>query len=173
MMDLKIQTLISQEKIEQRVAELAEQINKDYAGKELYLICILKGSIFFTCELAKQLTMPVKLDFMSVSSYGDDTVSSKKITIKKDLEEDIAGKDILIIADIIDTGLTMNCLKKLLAERKPAGMKVCTLLDKSERRLVTLDVEYTGFEIPDQFVVGYGMDYAQKYRNLPYIGIIE
>lgn len=170
---MEIKTLISQKKVEKRISELAGQINHDYAGKELYLICILKGSIFFTCQLAKELTMPVRLDFMVVSSYGNDTVSSKKVTIKKDLEEDIAGKEVLIIEDIIDTGLTMNCLKRILSERKPAGLKVCALLNKSSRRLVSLDVDYTGFEIPDQFVVGYGMDYAQKYRNLPYIGIIE
>lgn len=165
--------LISQEDVEKRISELAKQINYDYAGKELHLICILKGSIFFTCQLAKELTMPVRMDFMSISSYGNDTVSSQKITIKKDLEEDIVGKEVLIIEDIIDTGLTMNCLKGILSARKPASLKVCTLLNKSSRRLVSLDVDYTGFEIPDQFVVGYGMDYAQKYRNLPYIGIIE
>ncbi len=170
---MEIKTLISQKEVEKRISELAVQINHDYMGKELYLICILKGSIFFTCQLAKELTMPVSMGFMSVSSYGDDMVSSKKVTIKKDLEEDIAGKEVLIIEDIIDTGLTMNCLKQILSERKPAGLKVCALLNKVSKRLVSLEVDYTGFEIPDQFIVGYGMDYAQKYRNLPYIGMIE
>ena len=168
-----VRTLITEDDVNKRIAEVAEQISRDYHGEEVHCICVLKGGVYFMCELSKRLSVPVSMDFMSVSSYGNDTVSSKKITIKKDLEEDIAGKEVLIIEDIIDTGLTMNCLKKLLSERKPASLKVCTLLDKSSRRLVTLDVEYTGFEIPDQFVVGYGMDYAQKYRNLPYIGIIE
>ena len=169
----QINVLFSEEEVDKKVREIAAQINKDYAGKELYLICILKGSVFFTCQLAQKLTMPVKIDFMSISSYGNDTVSSRKVTIKKDLEEDIAGKDVLIIEDIIDTGLTMNCLKKLIFERKPASMKVCALLNKSSRRLVELNVEYMGFEIPDKFVIGYGMDYAQNYRNLPYIGVME
>lgn len=165
--------MISKEEVEEKIKKLAKQINEDYAGKELLLICILKGSIFFTAELAKQLTVPAILDFMSVSSYGNDTISSKQVTIKKDLEEDIDGKEILIIEDIIDTGLTMKRLKEMLLERKPASLKVCALLNKTSRRVVPLEIDYIGFEIPDKFVVGYGMDYAQKYRNLPYIGIIE
>ena len=168
-----VKELISEEKVVARIKELAEQINKDYEGKSVTLVCILKGSIFFTCELAKYLTIPVTIDFMQCSSYGADTKSSGIVKLAKDLDEPILGKDILLIEDIIDSGRTLIHLFKLLSQREPASLALCTLLDKPSRRVVEVDVKYTGFEIPDEFVVGYGLDYAQKMRNLPYIGVVE
>lgn len=172
-MENKIEVLISEEKVDARIQELASQINKDYTGKELHLIIILKGSVFFACELAKRLTMPVALDFMKVSSYGDGMVSAGKITVKQELDEDIEGKDVLIVEDIVDSGNTLFHLKKLLLGRNPKSLKIITLLDKPERRAVEIETDYCGFEIPDKFVVGYGLDFAQQYRNLPYIGVIQ
>ena len=169
----RVEVLISEEVVEARISELAEQISKEYEDKDLHIICILKGSIFFTCELAKRITVPVTLDFMSVSSYGSDTKSSGVIKISKDLDESILGRDILVIEDIVDSGNTLSYLLELLQSRKPNSMKLCTLLDKPERRRKPVRVDYTGFEIPDEFVVGYGLDYAQKYRNLPYVGIVK
>lgn len=169
----KIRILISEQEVEKKVLELAEQINRDYAGKEIKLICILKGSVFFTCELAKRLTIPVTMDFMSVSSYGSGTVSSGRVKIVKDLDESIQGEDILVIEDIIDSGNTLSYLLDILGKRGPASMKLCTLLDKPERRVTDVKVDYVGFTIPDEFVVGYGLDYDQHYRNLPYIGVVE
>ena len=152
---------------------MAEQITKDYEGKNVHLICILKGSVFFTCELAKRIEVPVSMDFMSVSSYGADTKSSGIIKIVKDLDESITGKDVLVIEDIIDSGRTLSHLMSFLSVREPKSLKLCALLDKPSRREVPVDVDYIGIQIPDLFVVGYGLDYAQKYRNLPYIGVIE
>lgn len=172
-MNANISVLIEEEDVDKRINELAEQINRDYAGKSVHLICILKGSIFFTCELAKRITLPVTLDFMSVSSYGGGTESSGVVKIKKDLDEAIEGKDVIVIEDIIDSGRTLNNLLKVLATRNPNSIRLCTLLDKPDRRVVDVDVDYTGFVIPDKFVVGYGLDYDQKYRNLPYIGVVE
>lgn len=172
-MEHQIEVMISEEKVDARICELAEQISKDYAGKELHLIIILKGSIFFACELAKRITVPVTMDFMSVSSYGNGMVSAGHITVKKELDEDIEGKDVLIVEDIVDSGNTLFHLKNLLAGRGPASLKIVTLLDKPERRVVEVATDYCGFEIPDKFVVGYGLDYAQKYRNLPYIGVVN
>ena len=169
----KISVLIKEEDIEKRVREIAEQINTDYAGKTVTLICILKGSVFFTCELAKRLTIPVRLDFMSVSSYGSGTTSSGRVRIVKDLDESVEDKDIIVIEDIIDSGNTLSYLLNLLKSRGPRSIKLCTLLDKPDRRVVDVDVDYTCFEIPDEFVVGYGLDYDQKYRNLPYVGVVE
>jgi hypoxanthine phosphoribosyltransferase len=169
----KIRVMLSQEEVEKRIKELSEKINEDYAGKSVHLICILKGSIFFTCELAKHITCPVTLDFMSVSSYGNGTESSGRVKIVKDLDENIEDKDVIIVEDIIDSGRTLSYLIDLLNARKPKTLKLCTLLDKPDRRVTDVEVEYTGFKIPDEFVVGYGLDYAQKYRNLPYIGVIE
>lgn len=169
----KIGVLISEEDVEKRIKEIAEQITKEYVGKEVHLICVLKGSIFFTCELAKRIELPVTLDFMSVSSYGNQTESSGRVKIVKDLDEAIEGKDVIIIEDIIDSGRTLSYLIDMLKVRKPASLKLCTLLDKPDRRVTDVKVDYTGFEIPDEFVVGYGLDYAQKYRNLPYIGVIK
>ncbi len=167
-----IKVLISKQEVEQKVQELADQINKDYEGKEIHLICVLKGGVFITCELAKRLTVPVTMDFMSVSSYGDGQESTGRVKIVKDLDDSIAGKDVLIVEDIIDSGRTLSHLIDLLYTRKPNSIKLCTLLDKPDRRVTDVKVDYTGFVIPDEFVVGYGLDYAQKFRNLPYIGVV-
>lgn len=169
----KINELISEKQIDERIREIANQISRDYDGKEVKLICILKGSIFYTCELAKRLTVPVTLDFMSVSSYGSGTTSSGEIIIKKDLDESIEGLDVIIVEDVIDSGNTLSRLIPMLWERKPASLKVTTLLDKPDRREVEVDVDYVGFEIEDRFVVGYGLDYDQSYRDLPFIGEVE
>lgn len=168
-----VRELISEEKVIARIKEMAEQINKDYEGKSVTLICILKGSVFFTCELAKHIKVPVTLDFMQCSSYGADTKSSGIVKLAKDLDEPITGKDIILIEDIIDSGRTLSHLVKLLSQREPASLTLCTLLDKPSRRVKNVEVKYTGFEIPDEFVVGCGLDYAQKMRNLPYIGVVE
>lgn len=169
----RVEVLISEETVDAKIKELGEQISRDYEGQELHIICILKGSIFFTCELAKRITVPVTLDFMSVSSYGSDTKSSGVIKIAKDLDESILGRDVLVIEDIVDSGNTLSYLLEMLQSRKPNSLRLCTLLDKPERRRKPVHVDYTGFEIPDEFVVGYGLDYAQKYRNLPYVGIVK
>lgn len=168
-----IKELISEEKVENRIRALAEEISEDYTGKELHMICILKGASFFMCELAKRCTIPVSIDFMSVSSYGSGTQSSGTVRVVKDMDDPIEGKDVLIVEDIVDSGRTLHFLGELLASRGAKSIKYCTLLDKPERRVVDLKVDYTGFTIPDEFVVGYGMDYDQKYRNLPYIGIVS
>lgn len=168
-----IKVLISEEQVKERIGELAKQISKDYEGKSVHLICILKGSVFFSCDLARKITLPVTMDFMSVSSYGNETVSSGRVKIVKDLDESIQGKDVLIIEDIIDSGRTLAYLTELLGSRAPSSLNICTLLDKPERRVTDVDVKYVGFEIPDEFVLGYGLDYQQKYRNLPYVGVKE
>ena len=165
-----INVLLSEEEINSRIAELGEQISRDYEGKEIFLICILKGASFFACELAKRITVPVNIDFMKVSSYGGGTVSSGQVSIKMDVSESIAGKDVLIVEDIIDSGNTLNLLPKILMERGPKSIRLCALLDKPDRREVDVKMNYVGFRIPDKFVVGYGLDYDQRYRNLPYIG---
>lgn len=169
----KVKVMISEEQVNQKIRELAEQISKDYEGKSVHLICILKGSVFFSCDLAKRITVPVTLDFMSVSSYGNETVSSGRVRILKDLDESIQGKNVLIVEDIIDSGRTLAHLMDLLGTRSPESLEICTLLDKPDRRVTDVDVKYVGFEIPDEFVVGYGLDYNQHYRNLPYVGVIE
>ena len=168
-----IKVLIPEDVVDQKIEELGRKISEDYAGKSVHLICILKGSVFFMCELAKRITVPVSMDFMSVSSYGDGTASSGVVRIAKDLDETLEGKDVIVIEDIIDSGRTLYYLLDVLAKRNPKSMKLCTLLDKPDRRVKDVQVDYIGFEIPDEFVVGYGLDYAQKYRNLPYIGIVE
>lgn len=168
-----IRELISEEEVDKRIRELGEEISRDYAGKQIHLICVLKGGVFFMCELAKRITVPVSMDFMCVGSYGDGTKSSGVVRIAKDLDEAIEGKEVLIVEDIIDSGNTLYYLMDVLQKRKPASLRLCTLLDKPERRVKDVKVDYTGFEIPDEFIVGYGLDYAQKYRNLPYIGIVE
>ena len=169
----KISVLISEQDVDARIAEIGAQISKEYEGKQVHLICILKGSVYFTCELAKRISVPVTMDFMSVSSYGDGTSSSGVVKIAKDLDETIEGKDVIVIEDIIDSGRTLSYLLEILQKRNPSSMKLCTLLDKPDRRVREVKVDYVGFAIPDEFVVGYGLDYAQKYRNLPYIGIVE
>ena len=158
----KISVMISEEEVNKRIREIGEQITKDYAGKDILLICILRGGSFFMCELAKRIDLGVKIDFMSVSSYGKGTESSGHIKIIKDLDE-----------DIIDSGRTLSHLMDLLKSRQPASLALCTLLDKPDRRVVEVPVDYTGFKIPDYFVVGYGLDYDQRYRNLPFIGKVE
>ena len=165
--------MFSENQVEERIVQMAEQINKEYEGKSLHMICILKGSVFFFTELAKRLTVPVTIDFMAASSYEDSTVSTGKLQMRKDLDEPIEGRHCLIVEDIVDTGRTLSMVKKMLLARNPASLKICSLLDKPSRREVEIETEYIGFEVPDQFVVGYGLDYAQKYRNLPYIGTLE
>ena len=168
----EIKVLVSEEKVNERIRELGKQISEAYAGKELHLICVLKGGVYFMCELSKRITVPTSIDFMSVSSYGDGTKSSGVVRIVKDLDESIEGKDVLIVEDIIDSGRTLYYLMDILRKRNPKSLHLCTLLDKPDRREKEVKVDYTGFEIPDEFVVGYGLDYAQKYRNLPYIGVV-
>ena len=165
--------MLTEEEVDTRIRELGEQISAQYAGESVHLICVLKGGVFFMCELAKRISAPVSMDFMCVSSYGDGTSSSGVVRIAKDLDEAIEGKDVLIVEDIIDSGRTLYYLINILKKRNPKSIKLCTLLDKPERRERDVDVDYVGFEIPDEFVVGYGLDYAQKYRNLPYIGVVE
>ena len=173
-MNEKIRVLISEEEVDAKIRQIAARISADYAGREVHLICVLKGGVFFTCELAKRITVPVSLDFMSVSSYGDDTRSSGVVKIVKDLDQPLDGKDVLIVEDIIDSGRTLSYLIKVLKGRNPSSIHLCTLLDKPERRVVQdVKVDYCCFDIPDEFVVGYGLDYAQKYRNLPFIGVVE
>lgn len=169
----KISVMIPEEELDRRIRELGAQISADYEGESVHLICILKGSVFFTCELAKRITVPVTLDFMSVSSYGDGTTSSGVVRISKDTDEGMEDKNVIVIEDIIDSGRTLAYLLEILGKRKPKTLKLCTLLDKPSRRVVDVQVDYTGFEIEDKFVVGYGLDYAQKYRDLPYIGVVE
>ena len=169
----KVKVLVPEEDVAKRIKELGEQISKDYAGKQVHLICVLKGGVFFMCELAKRITVPVSMDFMSVSSYGDGTKSSGVVKIAKDLDETLEGKNVLIVEDIIDSGRTLYYLMDILSKRNPKSMKLCTLLDTPDRRVKDVKVDYVGFNIPDEFVVGYGLDYAQRYRNLPFIGVVE
>lgn len=170
----KIKVLLTEDEVNKRISEVAALISADYAGRHVHLICILKGGVFFTCELAKRLNLSVSLDFMSVSSYGADTKSSGVVRIMKDLDEALEGKDVIIVEDIIDSGRTLAYLIEVLKQRNPKSIELCTLLDKPERRVKKqVQVKYTCFFIPDEFVVGYGLDYDQKYRNLPYIGVVE
>ena len=169
----KIRVMYSEEEVDKRIRELGEQISKRYEGKTVHMICVLKGGVFFMCELAKRITVPVSMDFMSVSSYGSGTESSGVVKIVKDLDEPLQDKDVIIVEDIIDSGRTLYHLMKILGERGPKSMHICTLLDKPERRVKDVHVDYVGFNIPDEFVVGYGLDYDQRYRNLPYIGVVE
>ncbi len=168
-----IRVLKTEEEVDAKIQEIGDRISKEYAGKTVHLVCVLKGGSFFMCELAKRITVPVTLDFMSVSSYGGDTRSSGIVKIVKDLDEPLKDRDVLVVEDIVDSGRTLSYLMELLKNRGPASLKLCTLLDKPDRRVVDVKVDYTGFEIPDVFVVGYGLDYDQKYRNLPYIGAVE
>ncbi len=168
-----INALISEDKIQKRVLELAEQISKDFEGEDITLVCILKGAIMFMVDLARKIGQNVELDFMDVSSYGERTESSGNIKINMDLQNPIEGKNIVIVEDIIDSGRTLSYLYRYLKDKKPASLKICTLLDKPERRVFDIKVDYTGFTIPDEFIVGYGLDYAEKYRDLPYIGILK
>ncbi|MGN0420780.1 MAG: hypoxanthine phosphoribosyltransferase [Acetatifactor sp.] len=168
-----VKEMLTEDAVNKRIRELGEKISEDYAGQEIRMICVLKGGSFFMCELAKRISVPVSIDFMSVSSYGGDTKSSGVVKIVKDLDESITGKDVLVVEDIIDSGRTLSYLMAMLRDRGPKSLKLCTLLDKPDRRVIDVKVDYMGFEIPDEFVVGYGLDYDQLYRNLPYIGMIE
>lgn len=169
----RIEVMLPEDKVDLKIKEIGEKISQDYAGKEVHLVCVLKGGSFFMCELAKRISIPVSFDFMSVSSYGGDTKSSGVVKIVKDLDESLEGKHVIIVEDIVDSGRTLSYLKELLNQRGPASLAVCTLLDKPDRRVTDVKVEYSGFNIPDEFVVGYGLDYDQKYRNLPYIGVVK
>ncbi len=173
-MNYHVETLIPEEDIEKRIKELGEEISRDYQGESIKMLCVLKGGAFFMTELAKHIdeSVPVELDFMDVSSYGNGTETTGAIKILKDLDETITGQRVIIIEDIIDSGVTLSNLIELLYKRDPKDIKVCTLLSKPSRRKVHVKVDYIGFEIPDKFVVGYGLDYAQKHRNLPYIGAV-
>lgn len=168
-----VRVMLTEEEVDAKIQEIGDRISKDYAGKQVHLVCVLKGGSFFLCELAKRITIPVSLDFMSVSSYGGGTQSSGIVKIVKDLDEPLKDKEVIVIEDIVDSGRTLSYLLEMLKKREPKSLRLCTLLDKPERRVVDVRVDYTGFEIPDEFVVGYGLDYDQRYRNLPYIGVVE
>ena len=172
-MSERVRIMLTEQEVNDRIKKIGEQISKDYAGKSVHLVCVLKGGSFFMCELAKRITVPVTLDFMSASSYGSSTKSSGVVKIVKDLDEPLKDKNVLVVEDIVDSGRTLSYLLKMLGDRGPESVKLCTLLDKPERRVTDVKVDYTGFEIPDEFVVGYGLDYDQRYRNLPYIGVVE
>lgn len=165
--------LFSEEKIEEKVSELGAMISKDYEDKDLIVVGILKGANIFMSDLIRKIDLPIQIDFMDVSSYGLSTTSSGVVKIIKDLDQNIEGKDVIIVEDIIDTGLTLHYLCDALSARKPKSLKICTLLDKPERRKIDLKVDYKGFEVPDEFIIGYGIDYAEKYRNLPYVGVLK
>ncbi|MDD6428099.1 hypoxanthine phosphoribosyltransferase [Candidatus Weimeria sp. HCP3S3_B5] len=169
----RIRVMLTEEELDKRIRELGAQISEDYKGESIFLVCILKGAAMFACELAKRITVPVTMDFMATSSYGSGTSSSGEVKIKKDLDLPMEGANVLIVEDIIDSGNTLNFLSQLFKDRNARSVRMCTMLDKPDRREVDVDVDYTGFTIPDEFVVGFGLDYAQKYRNLPYIGVIE
>lgn len=165
--------LFTEEELDQRVSELADEINRDYAGKEVLLVSVLRGSFVFMADLIRKITVPCRVDFMSCSSYGSGTTSSGQVKVTKDLSDSIEGMNVLVVEDILDSGRTLSYLLKLLEARKPASIRLCTLLDKPERRVVRVNVDYTGFVIPDVYIVGYGLDYNQRYRNLPYIGVLK
>ena len=172
-MNYRIENLIDRKTVENRIKELAKQIEKDYAGEEVYCVGLLKGSVVFLSDLVKEINSPVIIDFMSVSSYGSETVSSGDVKILKDTDLDLRGKHVLIVEDIIDTGLTLEHVIRYFKESKGVKtLKTCTLLSKPERRKVNIDIDYVGFDVPDKFVIGYGLDYDQRYRNLPYIAVV-
>ena len=171
-MNYKVETLIAREKIEERIKELAKIIEKEYTGRNLVCVGLLKGSVIFLSDLVKEINLPLLIDFMSVSSYGNEMTSSGNIKILKDVDLNLNGKDVLIIEDIIDTGLTLDFVQKFISAKGARDVKTCTLLSKPERRLIDVKVDYVGFEVPDKFVIGYGLDYNQNHRNLPYIGVV-
>lgn len=165
--------LLTKEQIAARIKEMGEQISAAYAGKDILMIGVLRGAVIFMADLARAITVPVTLDFMAVSSYGSSTTSSGVVRILKDLDEAVQGKHVLVVEDIVDTGLTLNYLLDNLKARGPASIRLCTLLNKPERRKAQVNIDYNGFDIPDEFVIGYGLDFAEKYRNLPFIGILK
>lgn len=169
----KVEVLISKQELEERISKLADEISKDYEGRDITFICVLKGGVVFLVDLMRKVRQNVFISFMDVSSYGDGTESSGHIKIDMDLDESIEGKDVLIVEDIVDSGRTLSHLKNLLLSRQPRSLKLCALLDKPERRVVDLKADYVGFTIPDKFVVGYGLDYAQRYRNLDFVGVVS
>ena len=168
-----LKVLLSEDDIAARVAEIGAQISRDYAGKRLVMVSVLKGSVVFMADLMRAVTVPAEIDFMCVSSYGSGVKTSGVVKIIKDLDNDLAGMDLLLVEDILDSGMTLEYIKKLLLGRNTNSIKICTLLDKPERRKADVAADYKGFEVPDEFVVGYGLDYAEKYRNLPYIGVLK
>ncbi len=165
--------VVSEEKLHQRISELAAEISRDYAGKTILLVAVLRGAALFLADLSREITVPVELDFMAVSSYGSSTKSSGVVRILKDLDEQIEGRDVLVVEDILDTGLTLKYLLKNLASRKPVSLEVVTLLSKEGKQRVPISCKYVGFSVPDAFVVGFGLDFAERYRNLPYIGVLR
>jgi hypoxanthine phosphoribosyltransferase len=167
------EVLLSSDALQQRVRELGRQLSADYAGRDPVLVSVLKGSIVFLADLMRAMEIPLSLDLMEVSSYGSGTETSGQVRILKDLSASIEGRDVLVVEDIIDTGLTLNYLLRYLAERNPASLRICCLLDKPARRLAEIEIDYTGFTIPDRFVIGYGLDYDERYRNLPYVGVLR
>ena len=172
-MSAHIRVMLPEEELTKRIEELGEQISKDYEGETVFIVCILKGAAFFACELAKRITVPVTIDFMATSSYGAGTTSSGEIILKKELDLPVEGENVIVVEDIIDSGNTLHFLSRYFKEKNAKSVRLCTLLDKPDRRETEVKVDYSGFTIPDEFVVGYGLDYNQKYRNLPYIGVVE
>ena len=168
-----LRVLYSEEELAAKVQELGVQISKDYAGKNLVLVSVLKGSVVFMADLMRAVSVPAEIDFMCVSSYGSGAKTSGVVRIIKDLDNDLSGKDILLVEDILDSGVTLSYLKELLMHRNPSSIHICTLFDKPSRRKADIFADYSGFEVPDEFIVGYGLDYAEKYRNLPYIGVLK
>ncbi|MHB8470496.1 MAG: hypoxanthine phosphoribosyltransferase [Gaiellaceae bacterium] len=167
------ETLIDEATLQRRIAELGGEISSDYAGRDLLLVGVLKGAVFFMADLMRGLTIPCEIDFMAISSYGDSTDSSGVVRILKDLDINIEGRDVLVVEDIIDSGLTLSYLMRNLEAREPASLEICALLTKPERREIDVPVRYVGFEIPNRFVIGYGLDFAERYRNLPYVGVLD
>jgi hypoxanthine phosphoribosyltransferase len=165
--------MIEQERLQARIRELGEEVSRDYAGRDLLLVGVLKGAVFFMADLMRELTVPCEIDFMAISSYGAQTDSSGVVRILKDLDTNIAGRDVLVVEDIIDSGLTLSYLMRSLKARKPASLEVCALMTKPERREIDVPVRYVGFEIPNKFVIGYGLDFAERYRNLPYVAVLH
>lgn len=165
--------LYSKEEIENKVASLGQQLSKDYEGKKPLVICILKGAILFMSDIVRKMDIPLEMDFMDISSYGGGTISTGEVRILKDLDTSVKDRDVLVVEDIVDTGRTLKALSELLLQREAKSIKICTLLNKPDRRVEGIDVDYVGFKVPDEFVVGYGMDYAGKYRNLPYVGVLK
>jgi hypoxanthine phosphoribosyltransferase len=173
LLDDVAEILISEKQIRQRTRELAQEISRDYEGKDLLLVCVLKGGIVFLVDLMRELTIPHSIDFMATSSYGASTESSGVVRILKDLDKPIEGRNVLIVEDIIDTGHTLDYLTRILQERAPANLHICTLLNKQERREVDIPIDYVGFNIPNKFVIGYGLDFGEIYRNLPFVGVLK
>ena len=167
------EVLIDQDALQRRIAELGEEISADYTGRDLLLVGVLKGAVFFMADLMRNLTIPCEIDFMAISSYGDSTDSSGVVRILKDLDINIEGRDVLVVEDIIDSGLTLSYLMRNLEAREPASLEICALLTKPERREIEVPVRYVGFEIPNRFVIGYGLDFGERYRNLPYVGVLD